>query len=47
VFLDLIAVIPSKNSDAFEESLYKRYWRILVDEVSQFKFSYFLKPRML
>jgi hypothetical protein len=35
-FLDIGAAMPNKHSDTFAESLYKRYWRILVDESSQF-----------
>jgi hypothetical protein len=45
MFLDLAAVIPNKDSDAFVESSYKRYWRILVDEASQFKISDFFETK--
>jgi hypothetical protein len=45
MFLDLAVVMPNKNSDAFAESLYKRYWRILVDEASQFKISEFFENK--
>jgi hypothetical protein len=45
MFLDLAAVMPNKDSDAFVESSYKRYWRIPVDEASQFKISDFLETK--
>jgi hypothetical protein len=43
--LDLVAVMPNKDSDAFIASSYKRYWRILVDEASQFKISDFFETK--
>jgi hypothetical protein len=45
MFLDLAAVMPNKDSDVFVESSYKRYWRILVDEASQFKISDFFETK--
>jgi hypothetical protein len=45
MFLDLAAVIPNKDSDAFVESSYKRYWRILVDEAAQFNISDFFETK--
>jgi len=41
IFLDVAAVMPDKDSDASVESSYKKYWRIMVDEASQFKISDF------
>jgi hypothetical protein len=44
-FLNLAAVMPNKNSDAFVDSSYKRYWKILVDEASKLKISDFLETK--
>jgi hypothetical protein len=41
LFLDVAAVFENKDSDALVDSNRKRYWRILVDEASQFKISDF------
>jgi hypothetical protein len=42
IFLDIATVLENKDSDALIDSnRKKRYWRILVDEASQFKISDF------
>jgi hypothetical protein len=41
LFLDVAAVMQDKNSDALVDSTSKRYWRIMVNEASQFKISDF------
>jgi hypothetical protein len=41
LFLDIAAVFDETDSDASVESTRKGYWRILVDEASQFKASDF------
>jgi hypothetical protein len=43
LLLGIAAVMLNKDLDAFIELLYKRYWRILVNEESQFKISKFLE----
>jgi hypothetical protein len=37
--LDFSAVVPNKNSEYFSDSEYKKYWRIMANEASQFKIS--------
>jgi hypothetical protein len=45
LFLDVSAVMKDKNSDASVDSLSKRYWRIMVNEASQFKISDFFMSK--
>jgi hypothetical protein len=46
LFLDVAAVMQNKNSDASVDSTSKTYWRIMVDEASQFKISDLLSLNM-
>ena len=47
LFLDIAAVFEETDSDASVDSARKGYWRILVDEASQFKASdFFLLKRI-
>jgi uncharacterized protein YktB (UPF0637 family) len=41
IFLDLALVQEQKKSDNYMEPTQKQYWRIMVDEKSQFKISNF------
>jgi len=45
LFLDLAAVFEERNSDAPADPTKKGYWRILVDEASQFKISDFFSSK--
>jgi hypothetical protein len=46
LFLDVVAVMQNKNLDASVDSTSKRYWRIMVNEASQFKISDFFISNM-
>ena len=45
LFLDIAAVFEENNSDASAETTRKGYWRIIVDEASQFKASDFFATK--
>jgi hypothetical protein len=45
IFLDAASVQEQKKSDNYREPTQKQYWRIMVDEKSQFKIRSFLISR--